>query len=78
VFIGALAVTQNPAFVQIALGVISNYVTDWFKGAVEGKKVRLSVVIEETNTRKCTRIECEGPPSGVESLVSLAKEIRSD
>ena len=78
VFVAGCLWGQNPQLVSIALSVVANYVTDCFKGSGGRRKVRLSIVVEKTKTRKCVRIDYEGPPNAIGQLAAKAKEIADE
>jgi hypothetical protein len=66
------AILNNPALIAITCGVISNYVTDFFKGKSE-PNIRCKVIVKETKTSKTTEISYEG---GIEGLKSLEGAIQ--
>lgn len=49
IFIGASLYTQNPTLVNIALNVLSNYVTDFFKGHLGDHSVSVNLVFEKVS-----------------------------
>lgn len=78
IFIGAAIWSENPQAVTIALGVISNYLTEWFKGIPGDKRVRMSAVVEKTKSKgkskTYVKVEYEGPPEQVADLADMIKE----
>lgn len=75
IFASAALLSQNPAVVSVALGVISNYLTDWFKGtAMDRRKVRLDVVVE-TGKSQYSKLHYEGPVEGLQDLAAIAREV---
>lgn len=46
IFIGASMLTQNETLASIALNVLSNYITDFFKGHVGDHTVSVNIVLE--------------------------------
>lgn len=74
-FVSSVAITQNPELITIALSVIANYVTDFFKGK-DSPNIRLKVIHKETKTSKLTEIYYEGGLEGLEKLeVSINKVV---
>lgn len=69
-FISAALLTENPASVSVALGVIANYATDFLRGIPGGKnnKVKLEVVAEPSEHGVCKRFQYEGPPDQLNAL----------
>jgi hypothetical protein len=75
IFASAALLSENPALVSVAFGVISNYLTDWFKGTPIGlRKVRLDVVIE-AGKREYKRLHYEGPVEGLQELAAVVREV---
>lgn len=74
IFVSFALLSQNPHVLSLALGVLSNYLTDFFRGLPSPGKAKLTVVVE---TRKKTykRIDYEGPVSGLEKIAEIAKEV---
>lgn len=77
IFVGASLLSQNPNVISIALGVISNYLTDWFKGTVGDKRVRLDIVVEMEGN-KYKRVHYEGNVDGLKELPKILHEVRPD
>lgn len=74
-FVSSVAMTQNPEMIAIALSVIANYVTDFFKGQ-DSPNIRLKIVHKETKTSKLTEIYYEGGLEGLKQLeVSINKVV---
>lgn len=46
IFISTSLITQNPALVNVALSVLANYVTDFFKGHVGERTISINLVFE--------------------------------
>ena len=68
-------VSANPSLVNIALGVISNYVTDYFRGMSRGQRVKMDMVYESP-TGSYKRVTYEGPPECIEQSVRAFDEVR--
>ena len=51
IFIPAVLISENPAAVSVALGVIANYLTDLFKGMPKTSNVKLAIVVEESSEK---------------------------
>jgi hypothetical protein len=77
VFVSGALLSNNPDVVSVALGVISNYLTDYFKGLPD-KKINLTVVVEKTPSSVCKRINYEGNVKGLESIVEAVKRIADE
>lgn len=75
-FVSSVAMTQNPELITIALSVIANYVTDFFKGK-DSPNIRLKVIHKETKTSKLTEITYEGGLDGLKQLEASINNIAS-
>ncbi|MBS0536991.1 MAG: hypothetical protein JSR72_23270 [Proteobacteria bacterium] len=77
-FLSASLLSENPNAVSVALGVIANYATDFFKGMSRQASVKLEVVVETTKSKHCKRISYEGPPEGLRDLADVIRESSND
>ena len=50
IFVAASVISANPNLVSVALGVLSNYLTDFFKGRLGETKIKMSFVVEQTKS----------------------------
>jgi hypothetical protein len=78
IFLGASWYIENEHLVNVSLNVISNYVTEWFKGVSGEKRVSFGFVLEKTKTKKCVRLNYDGPPEKIAELTSLIKDIMNE
>ena len=77
IFVSCALFSQNPHIVSVALGVISNYLTDWFRGIPGKRNANLDIVVE-TKKKSYKRIHYEGPVSGLEELTQVVHEVFSN
>ena len=68
---------ENPSFVNIALGVISNYVNDHFRGMGGVQTVKMEMICESP-AGNYKRVTYEGPPQYIERTVQAFEEITHD
>jgi hypothetical protein len=70
IFIGTSLLSGNQELVSIALGVISNYLTDWFKGKghQSNNDVEFDIVVEHTKGRSYSRIHVKGDVERVNKI----------
>lgn len=59
-FVGAFLISQNTTLVSIALNVISNYLTDIFKGSLNQKHMEIKIVVEKTKSKTYKCLEFKG------------------
>lgn len=78
IFVSAGLISANANYVSVALNVISNYATDFFKGMAGGKSVKLEVVVETTKTKTCMRISYEGDIEGLKDLPKIIREVADE
>ena len=77
IFISAALLSHDPNAVSVALGIVSNYATDFFKG-MPNKKVKLTVVVEKKKDRSCKKVDYEGDVAGLASLAKIVREISDE
>ena len=75
-FIGLGIASENPIVVSITLNVLSNYLTDFFKGTFEKKTVSLDIYVEKNGQKKITKIEYKGSIEGLKSLSDVIKQLK--
>ena len=77
IFITSALLSQNPHLVSLALGVISNFLADWFRGIPGGKKVKLNIVIEP-RIGGFKHIQYEGNVDGLKDLPKIIHEVNNE
>ena len=73
-FVGALAMSSSPAAVSVALGIIANYATEFFKGIGGAKRVKFSIVLTD-RTDACKRYKYTGAPEGLKEFSRIVERI---
>jgi hypothetical protein len=77
-FVSAALISEDASAVSIALGVLSNYLTDFFKGVSGRKSISLDVVVERTTSRSCKLVSYKGDIEGLKSLAEVIKAVSDD
>jgi hypothetical protein len=77
-FVSAALLSDNQSSISIALGVIANYATDFFKGMSGKNQVTLDVIVERTKSKTYKRISYKGDPEGLKSLPKIISEMADD
>jgi len=78
IFVSFALLNQNPHILSVALGVISNYLTDIFRGIPQHQnKASLNIVVQTTKKKTYKRIHYEGPISGMEQIPNIIREVSS-
>jgi hypothetical protein len=70
-FISFSLLFQNSALVSITLNVLSNYLTDFFKGTIGKKNVKFEIVVETKKNVETKRITYEGSIEGIAELYPI-------
>ena len=78
IFVGSMFITQNPYAVQVALNVLASYVSDLLKGRFPAPRVKVTIVVEQGKSKRCRRIDYEGPPSGLEAVADFLREVHDE
>lgn len=77
-FLSYLTISENPDLVRLAINVISNYLSDLFKGIPSAiRKAKLDIVVE-TKNGNCKRIKYEGPETGLKELPKIIREVSTN
>ena len=74
VFLSSALLSETPALVSIALGVIANYVTDLFKGVPGKHTARLHVVVEQKDGG-CVQLTYNGPATEIGQIVDAVGDL---
>jgi hypothetical protein len=77
IFVSASIYSQNQALIALALNVLGNYATDFFKGSPRMHTVTLKIVVEKKN-KTCKKITYEGPIDGLKDLVEVIREVGNE
>ncbi|WP_146002781.1 hypothetical protein [Telmatospirillum siberiense] len=70
-FITSGIISENSYMVSLALNVLSNYITDLFRGVPGDKKVKFNIVLEKKKNKLCKRISYEGDIEGLSELSKI-------
>ncbi len=77
-FISAGLLSSNATVVSLALGVLTNYLSDFLKGSQRDKGVSLDVIVERKGDRVCKKISYQGPIEGLEALAHAVARIADE
>lgn len=77
-FVAGALMSENPAAVSLALSVVANYLTDYFKGLGRLPNVKLTVVVEHSRGRTCKRLDYEGDVEGIRELADTIKRLADE
>lgn len=75
IFVTASLYSRNPAFVSVALSVLANYATDFFKGESGTHEVKLDIVLEKKKSETYLRVSYGGPIAGLSKLPEVIREV---
>jgi len=80
IFVGSMLMTQNPYAIQIALGVVESYITDFLKARLPTGRLRLSFVveIETAESKSFKRFDYDGPVAGIKDIAPLLKKLHDE
>lgn len=77
-FVAAQLISENPNYVSVALSVIADYITSFFRGISGERVVKLGIIVEKTDKKTCKRISYDGPVEGLKDLTELVRTIRDE
>ena len=75
ILLSSAVVSGNSELISVFCGVVSNYLTDFFKGSSESPQIKLKVLYKETKSTKTTEISYEGDINGLDKLESSILEV---
>lgn len=75
-FFTSSLLTQNPMMVSLALSVIGNYLTDFFKGMTGDKKVKIEIIVEKEKGKTYKKITYEGDGKNLNELSEIVKNLK--
>lgn len=68
------ALTQNSELISITLNIISNYLTDYFKGHKE-PKIKISFITQQSKTQ-FTKLDYEGDKEGLKEFEKILDQFK--
>ncbi|QYJ91142.1 hypothetical protein [Shewanella halotolerans] len=72
-FVSVGLLSQNSSYLSLALSVIANYATDFFKGMSGENEVKMDIVVERTKSKVCKKVTYKGPPEGLKDLPEVIR-----
>lgn len=72
-FVSVGVLSQNVSYLSVALSVIANYATDFFKGMSGDNEVKMDIVVERSKSNVCKKITYKGPPEGLKDLPEIIR-----
>jgi hypothetical protein len=76
IFVSSALLSESSALVTVALGVITNYVTDLFKVVPGRHTASLKVVVERKNG-DCVSVAYKGPATGIGEIMDAVTDLTS-
>ncbi len=76
IFIGTALWSENPEAINVALGVVANYVTDLFRGTPRDQHRATLNIVLESESGETQKLQYSGPPEGIRDLPDVVKEMR--
>lgn len=75
-FVTYSVLSQNPYILSIALSVVANYLTDFFKGMSEDHKVKIDIIVEKEKGKTYKKITYIGDGKGLDELAEIVKNVK--
>ena len=75
-FISYSLFSDNSILISLALNVLSNYITDFFKGTLKNRKVKLEIIVETKKQKEFSKISYEGDYDGLKDLEGIIKSLK--
>src|SRR5581483_7487197 len=67
IFVSGALLSSDPSAVSIALGIVSNYLTEMFRGTPD-KKIKLEIAVERRGSRVSKKLTYEGNAAGLAEI----------
>ena len=74
IFISGALLSSHPSAVSVALGVISNHLTEIFRGTPD-KKIKLDIAVERRGDRVSKKLTYEGDATGLAEIADTILRI---
>lgn len=74
-FIGYTVFSENSAIASVGLNVLSNYITDIFKGTFGDKNVKIEIIVETSPKMTYKSITYEGNVDGIKGLSNVIQSL---
>ncbi|MBP1840755.1 hypothetical protein [Formosa algae] len=78
IFVGFTMLSENSTLLTIGINVLSNYVTDYFKGTFGSKNVKLEIIVETKPKKEYKSINYEGNVDGLKDLPKIIKALKNE
>lgn len=78
IFISGAVLSENPAAVSLALSVLANYITEFFKSFSGQRRVKFRIIVETNPTSSCKSIEYDGAADAIPDLPALVKSLTNE
>lgn len=75
IFLGASLLNENPHATSILINILSNYLTDLFKGIPGNNKVCFDIVVERHEDEEFVKIHYEGNVEGLSGVPEVVSEV---
>jgi hypothetical protein len=75
VFVSAALCSQNPELLSLALNILANYATEFFRGDSAKPEVGVDIVVEKKKNETYKRISYRGPIAGLKDLPEVIREV---
>jgi hypothetical protein len=78
IFVGSAVLSDNGILLNLALGIVSNYLTEYFRGFGKTPTVKLELIVEKAPNRDYRRLTFEGPPEAIPTLSEAIEALRDE
>lgn len=75
-FISFSLLSDNSILISLALNVLSNYITDFFKGTLKNRKVKFEIIVETKKRKEFSKISYDGDIEGLKDLEGIIKSLK--
>jgi hypothetical protein len=77
IFVSGALLSTDPSAITVSLGIISNYLTEAFKGTPD-KKIKLDIAVERKGNRVSKKLTYEGDAAGLTKIADTILRIANE
>jgi hypothetical protein len=78
ILITAAAYTQDPNVISVTLNVLSNYLTDWFRGVPKENRKATLTFVKEMKDGAYKRLDYSGPPENLKDVKDILDRLDNE
>ncbi|MCM8570292.1 hypothetical protein NE848_12945 [Gramella jeungdoensis] len=78
IFVGFTLLQENSNILSVGINVLSDYISDYFKGSFGEKKVKLELIVETKKNEEYKSLNYEGSVEGLKEVPKIVKSMKNE